>query len=120
METDALKDLLCAALEDGKAEDMNVLDVRGMTTITDWMVIVSGRSDRHVKALADAVVEAGKVAGCRPAGVEGTQQGEWVLVDFRDVLVHVMLPRVRAFYNLEKLWDLGATAPGVAEAATRR
>lgn len=106
MQSDALKDLICTALEDLKGEDLRVLDVRHLTTITDWMVVVSGRSDRHVKSLADAVVDGGRDAGVRPIGVEGQQGGEWVLVDFADVLVHVMLPKVRDFYNLEKLWDI--------------
>ena len=107
MQSNALKDLVIAALEDQKAQDMVVLEVAHLTSITDWMVVVSGRSDRHVKSLADAVLEKGREAGIKPIGVEGKQEGEWVLVDFADVLVHVMLPRVREFYNLEKLWDIG-------------
>jgi ribosome-associated protein len=98
--------VVSAALEDLKALDMTFLDVRHLTTLTDTMVIVSGRSDRHVKAIGSEVVAKCKKAGYRPIGVEGQQSGEWVLVDLGDVVVHVMLPRVREFYNLEKLWDM--------------
>jgi ribosome-associated protein len=107
MQSDSMKDLVVTALEDQKGQDMVVLDVHHLTSMTDWMVIVSGRSDRHVKSLADAVLDKGREAGIKPIGVEGKQEGEWVLVDFADVLVHVMLPRVREFYSLEKLWDIG-------------
>jgi ribosome-associated protein len=98
------------ALDDLKADNVHVLDVRHLTTVTDTMVVASGRSDRHVRAIAGAVVEQAKKAGFRPLGVEGERSGEWVLVDLADVVVHVMLPRVREFYNLEKLWDMPARA----------
>lgn len=120
MQSEEIKDLVLAALDDAKGEQVRVLDVRELTSITDWMVVVSGRSDRHVKALSDAVLERARDIGVRPIGVEGQRGGEWVLVDFADVLVHVMLPRIREFYNLEKLWDTGKTAaaasPGRLEA----
>jgi ribosome-associated protein len=106
--TEQLKDLALAALDDLKAQDVQVLDVRGMTSITDVMVIASGTSDRHIKALADNVVEAAKKHGVQPLGVEGETSREWVLVDLGDVIVHVMHPQTRAFYNLEKLWTVGA------------
>jgi ribosome-associated protein len=98
--------VVSAALEDLKALDVTFLDVRHLTTLTDTMVIASGRSDRHVKAIGSEVVAKCKKVGYRPIGVEGQQSGEWVLVDLGDVVVHVMLPRVREFYNLEKLWDM--------------
>jgi ribosome-associated protein len=96
------------ALEDLKAFETTFLDVRHLTTVTDAMAIASGRSDRHVRAIAHAVVEESKKAGFRPIGVEGANAGEWVLVDLGELVVHVMLPRVREFYNLEKLWDITA------------
>lgn len=96
-----------AALEDMKAVNVKVLDVRRLTDITDTMVIASGTSDRHVRSVAERVIEKAKQAGFRAFGVEGERDGEWVLVDLPDVLVHIMLPRVREFYGLEKLWDAG-------------
>lgn len=94
-----------AALADMKAVDVRVLDVRGASDIADYMVIASGTSDRHLRSIADRVIQMAKAAGQRPLGVEGEQQGEWVLVDLPDVMVHVMLPRTREFYQLEHLWD---------------
>jgi ribosome-associated protein len=104
----SLEQIVAGALVDLKADDVHTLDVRHLTTVTDTMVIASGRSDRHVRAIAGAVVEQAKKAGFRPLGVEGERSGEWVLVDLADLVVHVMLPRVREFYNLEKLWDMPA------------
>lgn len=94
-----------AALADMKAVDVRVLDVRGISDVADFMVIASGTSDRHLRSIADRVVQMAKAAGHRPLGVEGEQQGEWVLVDLPDVMVHVMLPRTREFYQLEHLWE---------------
>lgn len=96
------------ALEDIKAINVTVLDVRELTDIADTLIIASGTSDRHVRSIADRVVEFAKKAGFRPLGVEGERDGEWVLVDLQDVIVHVMLPRVREFYRLESLWDVSA------------
>jgi ribosome-associated protein len=104
----SLAEIVTRALADLKAENVTMLDVRHLTTVTDTMVVASGRSDRHVRAIAGAVVEQAKKAGYRPLGVEGERSGEWVLVDLADLVVHVMLPRVREFYNLEKLWDMPA------------
>lgn len=114
MDSETLKALAVAALEDGKGNDIKVIDVRGLTSIADYMVLASGTSDRHCKALADRVVDASKESGLRPLGVEGTEGGEWILVDLYDVLVHVMQARVRDFYNLEKLWDVAAQRRGKA------
>ena len=102
-----LKSIVTAALEDLKAVNIIALDVRNLTTITDMMIVASGTSDRHVRAIADSVVEAAKAQDHPPIGVEGDKEGEWVLVDLGEIIVHVMLPRVRDFYNLEKLWDTG-------------
>jgi ribosome-associated protein len=94
-----------AALDDMKAVNVKVMDVRHLTDITDIVVIASGNSDRHVKSIADRVLQFAKQNDFRPIGVEGASEGEWVLVDLNDVVVHIMLPRVREFYGLEKLWE---------------
>jgi ribosome-associated protein len=101
----ALQEVITTALEDMKAVNVKVLDVRGLTDIADTMVVASGNSDRHVRSIADRVLEKAKAAGFRAMGTEGQRDGEWVLVDLQDVIVHVMLPRVREFYGLEHLWD---------------
>jgi ribosome-associated protein len=107
MPLDRLQALVIDALEDLKGVDIKVLDVTGMTSITDRMVVVGGTSTRHVKSLAEHVVLKAKEAGNPPLGVEGEQAAEWVLIDLGDVVVHVMLAPVRAFYALEKLWSVG-------------
>ncbi len=104
MRSKRLSELVVGVLDRFKAVDIRAIDVNGMTTITDFMIIASGRSDRQVKALADKVVEAAKEHGITPLGVEGQQEGDWVLVDLGDAVVHVMRPVVREFYQLEKLW----------------
>ncbi|MBD3610307.1 MAG: ribosome silencing factor [Gammaproteobacteria bacterium] len=104
METEALKEMAISALEDVKAKDIKVLDVRGKSSITDIMIIAGGTSDRHLKSLAMNVIAEAKKQGIQPLGVEGENSGEWVLVDLGDVVVHIMMPAVRDFYNLEKLW----------------
>jgi len=106
----ALRDVVLGALTELKAVDVRALDVRGITDITDTMVVASGTSDRHVKSIADRVLQRCKEAGYRPYGMEGERDGEWVLLDLQDVVLHVMLPRVREFYALEKLWEGGAAA----------
>lgn len=93
------------ALDEMKAVNVRVLDVHKLTDIADTMIIASGNSDRHVRSIADRIVEHAKKAGFRPMGVEGERDGEWVLVDLQDVIVHIMLPRVREFYGLERLWE---------------
>ena len=104
----SLKTVVIDALADMKALEVKVLDVRGLTDIADFMVIASGTSDRHVRSVAQRVVEKTKEAGFRPHGVEGQQDSDWVLIDLSEMIVHVMLPRVREFYGLEKLWDMTA------------
>ena len=106
MNSEQLCELVVDALQEVKARDIVTLDVRELTTVTDYMIVASGTSNRHVKGLADAVAEKSREAGHRPVGIEGEDGSEWVLLDLQDALVHVMLPRVRDFYNLEKLWSL--------------
>ena len=98
---DQLRELVISSLEDFKALDIQQIDVSGQNPLTDLFVIASGNSTRHIKSMAENLVIKAKAAGCPPLGVEGQQQAEWVLVDLNDVIVHLMLPKTRAFYNLE-------------------
>ena len=100
------------ALDEMKAVNVRVLDVHKLTDIADTMIIASGNSDRHVRSIADRVVQRCKEAGLRPYGMEGERDGEWVLLDLNDIVLHVMLPRVREFYALERLWTVGDQPPG--------
>ncbi len=104
MDSEPLKELVVEALDDLKAVNTVTLDVTDLTDVMDYMVVASGTSNRHVKSLADNVCMEAKKQGMRPLGVEGQDAGEWVLVDFGDVVVHVMLPATRDFYDLERLW----------------
>ena len=104
MQSEELTHFTVTALDEFKAIDIRVLDVREMTTVTDFMIVASGRSDRHVRALGDNLVRKAKKEGHAPLGVEGEREGEWILVDLCDVVVHIMLPEIREFYQLEKLW----------------
>ena len=97
-------------LDDQKAENIVVLDVRELTSVTDRMIICSGRSERHVKAIASKLVELGKKSDRAPLGVEGLEHGRWVLIDLNDVIVHVMLPEVRDFYQIESLWQISSNS----------
>lgn len=106
MEAEALKQLIVDALDDLKAVNTVTLDVTGLTDVMDHLVITSGTSNRHVKSLASNVSVEAKKQGMWPLGVEGDDAGEWVLVDFGDVVVHVMLPATRDFYDLERLWAI--------------
>ena len=117
--TQQLVDTALAALADLKAKDVVSLDVRPMTSLADVMVIASGTSTRHVKSLADNVVEKVKEAGFRPLGMEGERDAEWILIDLAGVIVHVMLPATRAFYDLERLWTPAAPAAAPTAAAAR-
>ena len=105
MDSRTLRELAVDAIDELKGLDVVELDVRKLTDVTDYLVIASGRSDRQVKALAENVVEKAKAAGVRPMGVEGMDKSEWVLVDLCDVVVHVMQPETRDYYQLEKLWS---------------
>jgi ribosome-associated protein len=112
MQIEQLKQLVLDTLADMKARDVSVMDVRGKTAVTDFMIVASGTSDRHVKAIAETVAFRSKDAGEAPLGTEGLNDGEWALVDLNGVVVHVMLPKVRDFYNLERLWSApAAVAP---------
>jgi ribosome-associated protein len=112
IKSENLRDAAFAALDEIKAIDVRVLDVRSLTDITDFMIIASGRSHRQVRALADEVVAEATRRGVRPLGVEGFDQGTWVLVDLGDVVVHVMQPATRDFYQLERLWNDTAVGSG--------
>ena len=112
MNSEQLKDTVVEALEDVKAQDLAVLPVRHLTSLTDYMVIATGTSNRHVRSLADEVQEKVKEAGGGVIGVEGEQAGEWVLIDLGDVVVHVMQAQVREYYNIDELW--GGDASRVA------
>ena len=105
MQSEQLSQLAIAALEDLKAQDITTIDVRGKTSITDFMVIASGTSSRQVKALVDNVLEKVKEQGIRPLGSEGLEGGEWALLDLGDIVVHVMQVATRQFYDLERLWQ---------------
>ncbi len=107
MNSEKLKQLVIEALEDVKGQDIVALDVKKQTDIADHMIVASGTTSRQVKALADSVVVKAKAEDVSIIGVEGMDTAEWVLVDLVDVIVHVMLPKVRAFYDLERLWSLG-------------
>ena len=109
--TETLLKTVRDATEELKAKDVVEIDVRGKSSVTDYMVIASGTSTRHVKSIADEVMKFAKRLDVQPLGVEGEREAEWVLVDLGDVVVHVMLPRVREFYALERLWTVGDEPP---------
>jgi len=104
MQAEQLRQFIVAKLDDLKAVNTVTLDVSALTDMMDYLVITSGTSNRHVKSLANHVAVEAKQQGVRPLGIEGEDAGEWVLVDFGDVVVHVMLPATRDFYDLERLW----------------
>jgi len=104
--TRQLQQLVVSTLEELKAQDIKVIDVTGLSALTDQFVIASGNSTRHVRAMAHKLVEVAKANGVQPLGVKGEGESQWILVDLNDVIVHLMLPQTRAFYNLEKLWEV--------------
>ena len=110
MNAEQLSTLVNAALADMKAQNVVNLDVGGMTSIADRIIVASGTSSRHVKSLADTVIERAKQNGVKPLGVEGDATAEWVLVDLGDVIVHVMTPATRQYYDLERLWSVSPAA----------
>ena len=105
MDTEKLLTLAKNALEDKQAADIQTLNVREFSSITDFMVIATGKTARQANALAQHVIEQAKASGYRPLGEEGRDTGEWVLIDLGDVIVHIMQPQTREFYQLEKLWS---------------
>jgi ribosome-associated protein len=114
---EALLETVHAAIAELKARDVVEIDVRGKSSVTDFMIVASGTSTRHVKSIADEVVKFAKRLDVQPLGVEGEREAEWVLVDLGDVVVHVMLPRIREFYALERLWTVGDQPPEIETAA---
>jgi ribosome-associated protein len=106
MTSEKLGKIVITALEDLKAVDIRILDVKRLTSITDMMIIASGNSDRHVRSIADKIIEAVKARKIRPLGVEGQLQGDWILIDFGDIIIHIMRPATREYYQLEKLWSV--------------
>lgn len=104
MQPEEVRDAAVAALEDAKAHDIKVMEVTGLTDITDYMILATGTSSRHVKSVADRLVDAMKKLDQRPLGIEGTEDSEWILIDVDDAIVHIMQADAREFYDLEKLW----------------
>ena len=105
MQSDKMQQHITQLIDDAKGQDIRVLDVREISDITDYMIIASGTSTRHVTSVADKIVDGMRTHQQRALGIEGRDVGDWVLVDFGDVVVHIMRPDVREFYNLEKLWE---------------
>lgn len=110
MQSEDMLSLAQNSLGDNKARDVQTLDVRKLTSIADYLIVASGTSRRHVQSVSEHVIEAAKLAGQKPIGVEGKESGEWILIDLTDVIVHVMQPSTRAFYKLEDLWSVGSGA----------
>lgn len=108
MEVDKLKEIVIDALDDLKAKDVKVIDVREQSNVTDLMIVATGTSNRQVKSLADHVAQKAKDNGVLALGTEGEDAGEWVLVDLGDIVVHIMLEPIRQFYQLERLWSIPA------------
>jgi ribosome-associated protein len=120
MKADSLLEMIVSTLDDGKGRDITIVDVRGKTSMTDYMVVASGTSERHVKSLAGHVAEEAKKNEAMPLGIEGADVGEWVLVDLGDVVVHVMKPQIRDFFQLEKLWRGEADVTPILAGSSRQ
>jgi ribosome-associated protein len=118
LDLETMKSAVVDALEDVKAIDIKVMDVTKLTAITSYMIIASGSSNRQTKSLAHNVVVKIKELGGEVYGIEGEKEGEWVLVDLGDILVHVMQPSVRDYYNLEQLWGAAESRRTKAESKT--
>jgi ribosome-associated protein len=118
MQTEQLIEIVRGALEDVKARDIDVIDVRGKSTITSYMVLASGTSKRHVVSLAQAVSDKVKAEGIQPLGTEGQTDGEWVLVDLGEVVVHILMPDARSYYDLERLWRFDSQADDSSDVAS--
>jgi ribosome-associated protein len=103
-----LRQLVISSLEDFKAIDIQEIDISAQNSLAELFVLASGNSSRHVRSMAENLVIKAKAAGHQPLGIEGEKEGEWVLVDLNDIIVHIMQPKTRAFYNLEKLWEAGS------------
>lgn len=120
MKSKRLSTLVIDALDDMKGQSIRCIDVSKLTSITDFMVIVTGTSNTHIKALADSTVNRARESDVKIIGIEGRQQAEWVLVDLGDVLVHIMTAPVRTLYNLEELWNFNLDKTGAEKAATEK
>jgi ribosome-associated protein len=115
-----LRDLIVATLDDGKAEEIAVIDLAGKSSMADYMVVASGRSSRQVGALAEQLIDKLKGSGYRSPSVEGRGQGDWVLVDAGDVVVHLFRPEIRGLYNLEKMWGMAPSDTPTPKAPAKR
>jgi ribosome-associated protein len=115
-----LRDLIVKSLDDDKAEEIATIDLMGKSSIADYMVIACGRSSRQVGAMAEHLLERLKAAGHRTIGIEGKSQGDWVLVDAGDVIVHLFRPEIRGLYNLEKMWSVPPEGEGGADKPARK
>ena len=119
MQINQLRALVIDALEEGKAKDIEILDIRKLTDIADYMVVCTATSNRHSRSVAERVAVSAKANGVIPLSVEGNDTGEWVLIDLVDIIVHVMLKETREFYSLEKLWSIAEITrkPSVSKVA---